>query len=157
MFTVSQGEHDGLRGCKTKRHAEAERFSHPSRDPLWAAAMAILLFFTGLSFIGTTVNVYFLYADSAFLKATVPNKGLDNPSFETMEPAITGDIQSGEQLTEFGLIKQEPSKMYPSLARFGKIFSIRNNMANLFDTYRPKAVIKVRNIWMSNLCYHQEL
>ena len=126
-----------------ERVSEAYRFSHPSKDPLWATAMALLLFFVILSVCGTTIDLYFMYADRAFDSPTVLVKGQPNPAFEP-DPKEVSFVETTEEMTEFGLMKQAPSKQNPSLARFGKVFSIRNNVTNLFDTYRPKAVIKVK-------------
>ena len=53
-----------------EQKSEAYRFSNPSSDPLWAAAMSVVLFFTTMSIIGTTLDTYFVLADKHFVKTT---------------------------------------------------------------------------------------
>ena len=53
-----------------EQKSEAYRFSHPTADPLWTAAMSVVLFFTAMSIIGTTVDTYFVIADKHFEQAS---------------------------------------------------------------------------------------
>ena len=148
-----------------EQKSEAYRFSNPSSDPLWAAAMSVVLFFTTMSIIGTTLDTYFVLADKHFVKTTgkryfwahsswtevyaktvtIKAEGNDNLAYEPASPDEKMEPMNEEQMTDFGLMSIEPSKTYPKLAKFAKIFSVSRNLSSLFNTYRPKAVIKVQS------------
>ena len=53
-----------------EQKSEAFRFSHPTADPLWTAAMSVVLFFTAMSIIGTILDTYFVIADKHFEQTT---------------------------------------------------------------------------------------
>ena len=82
-------------------------------------------------------------------KVTIKAEGNDNFAYvpasgdEKVDPVRVYD-QYEEQMTDFGLMSTKPSETYPKLANFAKIFSLSRNLSNLFNTYRPKAVIKAK-------------